>query len=65
MATKLIDSKGELSASRKKITDTDRGTVTHEGTTAIIVLVGVDEAMSERAAKILARHTRRNVDHEE
>ena len=57
----IIDENGDLSA-RKKITETDRGTIEIDGTTATIVLVGVDKTMAERAAKIIARHTRRNAE---
>ena len=59
--TNIIDANGDLSA-RKKITETDRGTIEIDGTTATIVLVGVDKTMAERAAKIIARHTRRNTE---
>ena len=59
--TNIIDANGDLSA-RKKITETDRGTIEIDGTTATIVLVGVDKTMAERAAKIIARHTRRNAE---
>ena len=42
--------------------DTTSGTIEIDGTTATIVLVGVDKTMAERAAKIIARHTRRNAE---